>query len=52
MPVCSHCKSVRNDEGYWETLDVFITENTESVISHGICPKCVTTHYGEIAGEG
>ncbi len=45
LPVCSFCKKVRNDEGYWEQVDLYIGERTEADISHSICPECLTTHY-------
>ena len=40
IPVCAWCKKVRNDKGYWEQLEKFISENTGFNFSHGICPEC------------
>jgi DNA-binding response OmpR family regulator len=40
IPVCAWCRKVRNDKGYWEQLEKFISENTGVSFSHGICPEC------------
>lgn len=45
LPLCSFCKKVRNDEGYWEQVDMYIHEHTDAQVSHGICPKCLEEHY-------
>lgn len=49
IPLCSFCKKVRDDKGYWEQVDVYIYSHTEADISHGICPDCVREHYPELA---
>ena len=48
LPLCSFCKKIRNDTGYWEQVDVYIHEHTEADISHGICPECMKEHYPEV----
>lgn len=45
LPLCSFCKKIRNDEGYWEQVDVYINKYSEADISHGICPECLKKHY-------
>jgi diguanylate cyclase (GGDEF)-like protein len=40
IPVCASCKKVRNDEGYWRQLEQYLTEYSDAVISHGLCPDC------------
>jgi DNA-binding response OmpR family regulator len=40
VPICSYCKKIRNDEGFWEQLEAYVTEHTGSVFSHGICVEC------------
>jgi len=47
VPICSHCKKIRNDEGYWRQIEEFIQEHSEAQFSHGICPDCLTLHYPE-----
>ncbi|MCI5212386.1 MAG: PAS domain S-box protein, partial [Candidatus Electrothrix sp. ATG2] len=47
LPVCSFCKKVRNDNGYWEQVDVYIQKHSEASISHGLCQDCMKKHYPE-----
>ncbi len=48
LPVCAHCKRVRDDTGYWEQIDLYIRNHTEAEVSHGICPYCTETLYGDL----
>lgn len=45
LPLCSFCKKIRNDKGYWEQVDVYIQKYSEANISHSICPECLEKHY-------
>ncbi|MDP3920203.1 MAG: response regulator [Candidatus Omnitrophota bacterium] len=40
IPVCSWCRKVRNDAGFWNQFEDYVTDNSEAEISHGICPNC------------
>jgi PAS domain S-box-containing protein len=40
LPICSYCKKIRDDRGYWELLDTYIARNTDTQFSHGMCPEC------------
>ena len=40
LPLCAWCKKVRNDSGYWEQIEKYITANSAAKITHGICPDC------------
>ena len=40
IPICSYCKSIRNDDGSWDMLEKYLSQNTEAKFSHGICPEC------------
>jgi len=40
LPVCAWCKKVRNDSGYWYQIEKYITANSRTKITHGICPEC------------
>lgn len=51
IPICSHCKKIRNDEGYWETVENYITQHSEAYFSHGICPVCLQKHYPKYAAK-
>jgi len=44
LPICSYCKKVRDDQNYWEQVETYISERTETRFSHGICPDCYETH--------
>jgi sigma-B regulation protein RsbU (phosphoserine phosphatase) len=43
LPMCAYCKKVRNDQSYWEQIEVYISERSEVTFSHGICPSCRET---------
>jgi len=45
LPICSYCKKIRDDEGNWKQLEVYIHNKTEAYFSHGVCPECNTLHY-------
>ncbi len=48
LPICSFCKKIRDDEGYWEQVDVYIQKHLQADISHGVCPKCAKEHYSDL----
>jgi hypothetical protein len=48
LPICSSCKKIRNDEGYWEQVEKYIKERSEADFSHGICPQCAKELYPKI----
>ena len=45
LPICSSCKSIRDDSGYWRQLESYIQSHTAAQLSHGICPKCADKLY-------
>jgi PAS domain S-box-containing protein len=47
LPICSFCKKIRDDKGYWNQLESFIHQNSGAEFSHGICPGCAKIHYPE-----
>ena len=47
LPICASCKKIRNDEGYWEQIEAYISHHSEAVFSHGICPDCIKKLYPE-----
>jgi DNA-binding response OmpR family regulator len=49
LPICAHCKKVRNDEGYWQQVEVYITNHSTAQFTHGICPECLEQYYHEYA---
>ncbi len=44
LPICSHCKKIRNDTGYWEKIESYIARHTAAQFSHSICADCLPTH--------
>jgi hypothetical protein len=40
IPICTHCKAVRDDKGYWQQVDSFMREHSDAKLSHAICPEC------------
>ena len=45
IPICAHCKNIRNDKGAWSKLEQYIHDNSEAELSHSICPECIEKHY-------
>ena len=52
LPICSQCKKVRDDEGYWEELETYITDHSEAHFSHGICAECAEEVYSRDSRHG
>ena len=48
VPICSFCKKVRNDKGYWDQVEVYVRNHTEADFSHSICPDCLAQHYPDL----
>ncbi len=44
LPICSYCKKVRDDNDYWQEVEVYISARTDSQFSHSVCPDCYQTH--------
>jgi peptidoglycan hydrolase CwlO-like protein len=45
VPICAHCKNIRDDKGFWSQVEVYIRNHSEADFSHGICPSCLTKHF-------
>ncbi|MFP4547309.1 MAG: tetratricopeptide repeat protein [Fidelibacterota bacterium] len=48
VPICTSCKKIRNDSGYYEQLEEYVAENSEASFSHGICPDCMEELYPDL----
>lgn len=48
LPICSCCKKIRNDEGYWEQIESYIRDRSDADFTHGICPECRKKLYPNI----
>lgn len=51
LPICSSCKKIRDDEGYWEEVETYISKHVDVNFSHGICPNCVKKLYPSIYND-
>lgn len=47
IPICAHCKQIRDDEGMWKRIEEYIDAHSEASFSHSICPDCMKQHYPE-----
>lgn len=47
IPICPNCKNVRDDKGFWEQVETFVRDHSEAEFSHGICPECMESLYGD-----
>jgi DNA-binding response OmpR family regulator len=45
LPICANCKKIRDDEGYWHQVEIYIHQHSEADFSHGICPECKQKLY-------
>ncbi len=45
LPICAGCKKIRDDKGYWQQIEAYISVHSEVDFSHGICPECVKRLY-------
>ncbi|MCB0222379.1 MAG: response regulator [Anaerolineae bacterium] len=53
LPICAQCKKIRDDEGYWHEVEVYIREHSDADFSHGICPSCLRILYPDFySGTG
>ena len=41
LPICATCKSIRDDQGYWSQLEVFVENHSEARFTHGLCEPCL-----------
>lgn len=48
LPVCSHCKKIRDDNGYWDDVDTYLDHHSDIRISHGLCPDCHDELYPDL----
>lgn len=51
LPICSSCKKIRDDKGYWKRIESYIQAHSEAEFSHGICPDCAGKLYPDFAGN-
>ena len=47
IPICSKCKKVRDDDGYWLQVERYVSNHTKAMFSHGLCPSCAKEYFPE-----
>lgn len=47
LPICASCKKIRDDEGYWNQIESYLTQHSDVFFSHGLCPECAERLYPE-----
>ncbi|MBI3852673.1 MAG: response regulator [Verrucomicrobia bacterium] len=52
IPICAGCKKIRDDEGFWQQLESYISRHSDAVFSHGLCPECVKRLYPDFVETG
>jgi methyl-accepting chemotaxis protein len=48
LPICASCKKIRDDEGYWNQVEVYIRDHSEAEFTHSICPDCMKKLYPDV----
>ena len=49
LPICAACKKIRDDRGYWQSVEVYIRDHSDAEFSHSICPECMARQAPEAA---
>jgi PAS domain S-box-containing protein len=48
LPICSHCKSIKDEKGSWQAVEFYIADHSEAEFTHGICPTCIESHHPDL----
>lgn len=51
LPICASCKKIRDDQGYWNQIEVYIQKHSRTQFSHGICPDCLEKLYPDYSAK-
>ncbi len=51
LPICAWCKKLRDDKGYWKSVEQYLGERTTAEFTHGICPECQSKYFAEYTEE-
>jgi hypothetical protein len=52
LPICSNCKRIRDDDGYWKQVEAYIADHSEAQFSHSICTECAMKLYPDLYADG
>lgn len=51
LPICSFCKKIRDDQGYWNQIEEYVTKHSNALFSHSLCRECAEKHYPEFSED-
>lgn len=51
LPICASCKKIRDDEGYWQQVEIYIRNRSNADFTHGLCPDCKETLYADLESK-
>ena len=51
IPICASCKNIRDDAGYWQQIEQYLSKHSDLEFTHGICPACLEKLYPEFAAR-
>jgi hypothetical protein len=51
LPICAHCKKIRDDSGYWQQIETYVSQHSEADFSHGICPECMEKYFPDLCAK-
>jgi hypothetical protein len=51
LPICSYCKKIRDDKGYWNQLEAYVRDHSDTEFTHSICPDCAVKVISNLDGE-
>ena len=52
LPICSHCKNIRDDKGYWHKVEEYLHQHSDIEFSHSLCPDCLKKYYPKHKNRG
>ncbi|MDD3148646.1 MAG: PAS domain-containing protein, partial [Candidatus Riflebacteria bacterium] len=51
VPICASCKKVRDDQGYWNQVEAYVSKHSEIQFTHGLCPECLKALYPDFTDK-
>ena len=51
IPICSYCKKIRDDKGFWQQVEVYVEQHSDADFSHSYCPECIRKHFPDLADK-
>jgi C4-dicarboxylate-specific signal transduction histidine kinase len=51
LPICAECKNIRDDKGYWNKIESYVSKHSDAEFSHSICPACANKLYPDLDSE-